>query len=242
MRAVTNIVARRAFGASAGSKWNLLRLLPWGREASADAEAAARDRREGLLHDRQTMRAVGARMLRVTRSRNQALSVLVLQLYDLPELQLVFGTGAAAQLVDEAVSSLLDIAGHEGFATRTGPNVFTLLMPGADAETVLDALHTKLGTPCCIEFELDGDEILSVPEVAVRTVGVAESVEDVCEAISRDIAKAREHEERRRKYLRRERESHTGAVRLQPKTAAEIKRQTYWPPLPATIPVPMGLH
>jgi hypothetical protein len=31
-------------------------------------------------------------------------------------------------------------------------------------------------------------------------------------------------------------------VQLPPKAAPEMKRQTCWSSLPATIPVPMGLH
>lgn len=183
--------------------------------------------------------------------------MLMLQLYDLPELELVFGTDAVQEVSDRAMAALEGVAGRTGFAVRTAPDTFALLMPDAKAEEVLRALQDRLGKPCCIEFELAGAEILTLPDVLARAVSDTETVEDAYESLRRDIGNAREAEARRQDYLRRERESHTRPPHLTtrdmpneaapkktvPKEAKRIKDiPAFHAALPPTIPIQLGVR
>lgn len=207
--------------------------------------------------DKQAPYVAGKRMPRPVRRRQRALAMLMLQLYDLPELELVFGTDAVQEVSDRAMAALEGVAGRTGFAVRTAPDTFALLMPDAKAEEVLEALQDRLGKPCCIEFELDGEEILTLPDVLARAVSNTETVEDVHESLRRDIANARGAEACRQDYLRRERESHTRPAQLttrdMPNEAApqktvpmEAKRikdiPAFHAALPPTVPIQLGVR
>ena len=83
-----------------------------------------------------------------------------------------------------------------------------------------------------------------VPEFRVRTVfGHAASIKEAFESLCRDMVQGRLNEERRTKYLERERESHSRPSRLQAtKAGSRSMFQMAYPPLAATVLVPTGTH
>jgi GGDEF domain-containing protein len=188
------------------------------------------------------MRVMGGKMLRTARRLQQPLSVLVLQLYDLPELEVVFGSRAAKEVVAKTMAKLVHLSPRDGFAVHTGPDTFALLMPDTEDDDALGAVEAFLGKPCALEFDVDGEELVLVPEVMVGTVNGTESVQEAYERLCRDIAKARLWEQRRQKYLRRERESHTRPMGLYPakpqdatQTGWDKRAPAFHPQVPATL-------
>lgn len=208
-------------------------------KAPAREASRARDLRVPAA-DAASMLAAGEKMLVNARRLDRPLSVLVLHLPDLPEVELVFGSDAAGQVMDVVMTHLMNIAKANGFASRTAPDMFTLLMP-VQAEVVVTAIHARLGKPCCIDFELDGQEILVVPEVMVRTVEGTESVRSVysglCKKIDASYGTPLPH-----RKASCEREVRTVPVEPRPRPPVEKDIPTFFPPLPATIPVPLNFH
>jgi len=184
------------------------------------------------------MFAAGEKMSLKARRFQQPLSILMLHLHDLPELELAFGPDAAEEVVDEAMTQLMAIAGDKGFAARTAPDMFSLLMP-FQAEVMVKAIQARLGKPCCIDFEFEGQDILLVPEVMVRTVEATESVREAYWSLCKDIVDAHCEKHRPQGITRRERQSRTVPARRRPPPIVEKDIPTFFPPLPATIPVPL---
>jgi hypothetical protein len=166
--------------------------------------AISRAFRRGPAPDLKALRAA-ADALR----RRGAVSMLVMQVADIVELELLFGPDAVEEVVEEVLAQLTRAAGGRGRALRTGPDTFVLLMPGAAADELVRAVQAGLGRTRCIELELDGEEIILVPDVMARTVGKGEAVAAAYESVCGDLARLRADEQQRREYLRRERESHS---------------------------------
>lgn len=186
-------------------------------------------------------------MLRRSRRDNHPLSVLVFALNDLPELECVFGSRVAKEAVAKMTAKLERMATRKGLVLRTGPTIFTVLLPSVSRDSALAAIHATLGQACCIEFDAGGDEIVLVPEFLVQTMCDTRSLEEVYDGLCSDIAQARLTEQRRQKYLERERESHSrpmelqvARLRAQPRPRPPKTFQTVYAPMPANIPIPMG--
>ena len=183
-------------------------------------------------------------MLCRLRGKHQPLSVLVFDISDLPELECVFGVQAAEEIIAQTAAALQRLAARRGLAVQTGPTVFTVLLPGVGRDAALDVIGAALGRPCCIELDVGGHEIVLVPEFLVKTVfGDTASLREIYESLCRDIAQSRLKEERRKKYLTQERESHSRpmTMKLQATTASPRKISCGgYPEVPATTPVPMG--
>jgi GGDEF domain-containing protein len=188
--------------------------------------------------DTALMFAAGEELSLRARRLDQPLSILILHLHDLPELELVFGSHAAEEVVDEAMTQLMAIAGDKGFAARTASDMFTLLMP-MQAEVMVKAIQARLGKPCCIDFEFEGQDILLVPELMVRTVDATESVRDTYWRLCQDVAYAHCEKHRPQRKARCEHESRTAPAERRPTPIVEKDIPTFFPPLPATIPVPL---
>ena len=71
------------------------------------------------------------------------------------------------------------------------------------------------GKPCRLELDLPDDELVLVPEVTVDTCEAeAGALQAAYERLSVRLARHRDHEERRRTYLRRSRERHSRPMPL----------------------------
>ncbi|HWI81972.1 hypothetical protein [Ramlibacter sp.] len=178
----------------------------------------------GVDGPRHRMCVAGEKLRQAARCRAQPLGMLVVQIHDLRELELLFGSGAGAEAARLALAELTRLGGRTGLALRTAADTFTLLMPDACAEDLVEAIEARLGKVYAIEFELGAHEIILVPDVLARRVRSTESVAEAYATLCSDIVQARSCEQRRQEFLRRERESHsmpaslTAAVapRLQP--------------------------
>ena len=221
-----------------------LNLLAFPRPGSAVSRF---DATTNSAADMDVMCVVGEKMLRTARRLQQPLSVLVLQLHDLPELELVFGSRAAQEVVAKTMAKLVHLSPRKGLAVHTGPDTFALLMPDTEDDAAWAAVEARLGNLCAFEFDVDGEELVLVPEVMIGTVDGTESVREAYERLCRGLAKARLWEQRRQTYLRRERESHTRPMRLYPaepqtstKTVWDQSVPAFYPQVPATIAMPIG--
>lgn len=188
--------------------------------------------------DTALMFAAGETMSLRARRLHHPLSILMLHMHDLSELELVFGPDATEEVVGEALTQLMSIAGDKGFAARTAADMFTLLMP-MQAEVMVKAIQARLGKPCCIDFEFEGQDIFLVPEMMVRTVDASESVRDAYWSLCKDIVDAHCEKHRPQRIARCERESRTVPAKRRPAPIVEKDIPTFFPPLPATIPVPL---
>jgi GGDEF domain-containing protein len=192
--------------------------------------------------------AAGEALLRHARRAGEPLSVMVLELNDLPELECVFGRRVADQLAAITCAKLRRMAGSQGLARRTGPTTFAVLMPDLDIDDVLDAMFDEFGRSCAVELEADGDEVVLVPEFKVQTVRESGSVQGAYETLCHDIANARADKQRYLRGLERERESHSRPMELRPQAprarpdplAGSKAPRQFLPPVPPTMPVPMG--
>lgn len=256
MSFVPNSVTRSASqnssrpGASGLNRLSLMRALTqWlGVKAKSQppARVAAPDDQNGWRLHKDPMFKVGEEMLRQSRRDNQPLSVLVFELRDLPELECVFGSRVAKKAVAKMTAKLERMATSKGLALRTGPTIFTVLLPGVGRDSARAGIHAMLGQPCCIEFDAGDDEIVLVPEFMVQTVCDTESLQEVYEGLCSDIKQSPLTEQRRQKYLERQRESHSGPMELQvtrltapPRPRPPKPFQAVYSPMPATIPMPM---
>jgi hypothetical protein len=140
--------------------------------------------------------------------------------------------------MDEALTQLMGIAGDSGFAARTAPDMFTLLMP-MQAQAMVMAIQARLGKPCCIDFELEGREILLVPEVMVRSVGATESFRAAYATLCKDIIDARSGKQRPHRTPCHVGASRADAAEGRPAPVREKDMRTFFPAMPATIPVPL---
>jgi len=190
--------------------------------------------------DKERLCAAGEQMLRAACANADPLTLAVLQLHDLPEVELVFGRAVAEQVIDSVMTELGRTAGRKGFVSRSEPDTFALLMPGLGVEATAAALAARFGQPCVIELEVDQGEILLVPDLRVHALPASKSIKQEYERLCDAMVRARGREERRREYLRKERESHTLPMDLPLVHAPQPKRLLCYPPLPLTVPVPMG--
>ena len=82
------------------------------------------------VQDRELLGVAGEKLLRTARSLGQTPALAVLQIDDLPELELVFGRAAVDQVIEAVMTKLTRAAAHIGLVARTAPDTFALLMPG----------------------------------------------------------------------------------------------------------------
>ena len=185
---------------------------------------------------------LGDKMLATARRHGQSVSLLVLQLLDLPELQLLFGREAADEVVDDVMTELTRVSARKGFAVRTSADTFALLMPGTTGQELQRALQASLGRACAIELEFGEEDVLLVPDVQSRTVSEDECVEQAYRAMCSALDAQRGLELRRRDYLRQAREACTIPMVLagaESRSDAPALEPTYnmYATLPATIPL-----
>lgn len=189
-------------------------------------------------------------LLRRSRIAGQPLSVIVFELHDLPELESVFGRKVTRRVTSQALDTLRRVAGRKGLARRTGPTTFAVLLPQMWVDGALATVHAVFGRSCCIEVEAGGEEIVLVPDFRIQTVREGFSVQAEYESLCNEIANARARKQRHLHHMERERTSHSRPMQLrsgwahtQPaQFARNVVAQDLHAPIPATIPVPVGLR
>ena len=172
--------------------------------------------RQTALYSRRGLLTQGERLV-MRAGRKSALAIF--DFHDLLEVPGIFGQEVGSVLQDAVVERMLRLAGRHGLAARTGPAQFAVLLPGTPRQGALDATVRVFGKPCRLEMDLDGDELVLVPEVTVDTCEAeAGAVGALYQRLSVHLATQRDLDERRRNWLRRSRERHSrpaplGAVR-----------------------------
>jgi GGDEF domain-containing protein len=174
---------------------------------------------------------VGDEMLRQSRRDNQPLSVVVFEFRDLPELEYVFGSRVAKEAVAKITAKLMRMATSKGVARRTGPTIFTVLLPGVDCDSAGAGIRAMLGQTWCVEIEAADDDIVLVPEFMVRTICDTESLQEVHEGLCSDL-----------RQLTKQRRQNSEPMELLATLMAPPKpRSTKTSSaMPATIPMPVG--
>jgi GGDEF domain-containing protein len=170
------------------------------------------DAQSGLLH-RQAFLERGERLLAVPRWEART-ALALFDFRDLLEVRGIYGERASAALLARIVAALGRLAGRHGLAGRTGPAQFAVLLPGLGRAEAVAAVHQVLGRPCRIEQDVDGEELVLVPDVVVEACDdrdLADQYARLVEALGRH----RTHEERRHRYLRLERERHSRPAPLE---------------------------
>lgn len=193
--------------------------------------------------EQDAMLAAGERMLQRARRDNQLLSIAVFDLSDLPELESVFGARLTQGVVGKIAGRLQEMATAKGLAMRTDATVFTVLMPGFGRDRALLAIQKTMGHPCCIELDAGDNEIVLVPEFKVHTLrSDSGSLGQVYSDLCRSISQAKKNEQRRRKYLQQERESHTRpmALRAQGESSDPAHGHPVFRNVAPTIPMPLS--
>lgn len=205
--------------------------------AGLDLEAPAMAQPDlALLH------TGGEKLLEAARALGRTPALAVMQVDDLPELELVFGRPGVDRVLQAIQSGLTRVAAGQGLVVRTAADTFALLTAGGGAGAAIAALQARFGKPCTIELGFGRDEILVVPDVMVHPVGPQDSVAQVYADLCRYVAKARKHRQAVLGCVPQQVacDSAASASPIHLATCAGAPR--YIPPLPATIPVPLALH
>ncbi|MGE4241514.1 diguanylate cyclase domain-containing protein [Ramlibacter sp.] len=146
----------------------------------------------------------------VARGKARPASLVVLDLSDLVEVPAIYGREIGHRVVKRVVERVQALAGPNGLAARTGKAQFTVMLPGTDLDKAVERVHHVLGRPGRIEFEAGHTEIILVPVVQVEALAAGqESVADLLGRMERLVASHIAQEQRRRAWLKRERERHS---------------------------------
>lgn len=206
--------------------------------AKASGRRAAGSEGAYWSSNRQAFLETGNRMIAQCRRTNQALSVIVFEQSDLPELQCIFGEAVAQQMAAKLAGTLQTMVKSKGLAVRTDPTVFTVLLPGFGLDRTLALIKEAFGDTLAIEFDVEGDDVVLVPDFLVQTVrSETTSIKDVYTDLRKAIKRSQDNEERRQRYLKRERESHSS------KAMPLMESDSTYPHAPRhelTVPVPLA--
>lgn len=204
----------------------------------AKARPVAAERRCWIA-TKEAFLGLGERMIAQSRRHKQPLSVLVLQLHDLPELRELFGPQVGHELLSKLVNSLHAMAPARSVVVRSDSEVLTVFLPGLHEEAARNAVKRTFGQTIAVESDAREQEIVLVPDFRIQTIAddVA-SFERLYEEVLENIKADRALEERRQRHLRREHESHCTKPAPLGKTGftptAYVRHER-------TIPVPIGL-
>jgi hypothetical protein len=136
------------------------------------------------------------------------------------------------------VRKLEALCGTRGLAARTGPAEFTVLMP-VSRDKALASIARLLGSPMRIELDAGDSEIVMVPNFVVEAAGPdVACVSDIREELHGDLARIAHSEQRRRRYLQRERESHSRPMGITA-AVAEAAGESSLRQLASTMPAPL---
>lgn len=142
--------------------------------------------------------------------RHARAALLVFDFTDIPESADLWGPRAVQALLERVAGGMRKAAGRRGLAARTGPTQFAVLIPGACRQGAVDAVMQVFGQPCRIELDWQGEELVCVPDVAVKVwEGEPEGLEPLYAGLCGLLAAHHAHQLCREDFLRRERERHS---------------------------------
>lgn len=166
------------------------------------AQAAERRTQDSYAAHREALWQKGDAMIASARERGEALSVLMFDQVDLPELHALFGGSAARSVVSKFNQKVLQLAGTSGLPVRCGPTTWTLLLPHASQEAAIAELRSVFGAGLAVEG--DGSELLLVPRIAVRTIGDEQvTIRQLHQAMAEEIQCVHQRDLRRQRPAQR---------------------------------------
>lgn len=112
----------------------------------------------------------GDKLLARTRQKAQPLTLAIVELSDIADVERLFGQDVAEAIMGRLAAMLRGLVTSRGLAARTGQTQFSLLLPGVQPQDALLALRTAFGETGCLEHE-SHDELVLLPDVKVDAVG-----------------------------------------------------------------------
>jgi GGDEF domain-containing protein len=222
--------------------FSLLLAMRFGMEMRAPDETLESGRIDGStsLYNMAGFAAHGNALLAACRRDKRPLSVAVFDCADLLEVREIYGSRIARKLMQRTVAKLSNLCADQGVAARTGPAEFTVLLPGAGREKALAAIARVLGSPSRIELDAGDSEIVMVPGFLVEAAGPDVScVTQIHQELRCDLARIEQTEQRRRRYLQRERESHSRPMGLGGAAGASRSERASRSHAASTLPAPL---
>jgi GGDEF domain-containing protein len=143
--------------------------------------------------------------------------MVLLDFDDLREVYQIYGPVTARKLVARIVRRLRALAGWRGFAGRTGPTQFAVVLPGVTEERAVQLVQRALGKPARVEFDAGDSEIVVVPDLLVDSAEPGEPVQTLYRDMCRQLERAQKVELRRLNWLASERERHSRPMSLPPR-------------------------
>lgn len=234
-------------GTQPGRFSTLSALRRWLRlEPSTSSHAPMRNTSISLCDDNLAAQFAAAdRLLSRADEEGCPVTVLVLELNDLPEVEYLFGARLAKHAVAKTSTKLRQVAGRGGTTLPIDSVTSAVILPGVESKDVLERMQAQFGKPCCLELDDEAEDVVLVPDFALQTVdGPAPSFERLVAALRRQIEDARSSTQRREDYLKRERESHTRPMGLTGNREPALDESScvgeMYPRTPPTIAMPLA--
>jgi hypothetical protein len=146
-------------------------------------------------------------------------SLVLLHIEDLTELRIVCGSAVFRTAVETIHHVLGRAARGHGFAARTGPTDYSLVLPELYKREAQALVNAQMGRPPRFEFDAEGEEFVLVPEVAVDLLGRGESIRQCHARLRADMVKAIERERARLAAMTKLREKLVARVVRAPQPA-----------------------
>ena len=227
----------------------VLLTMKLGALARRPAEQVGKERIDSStsLYNRGGFLAHGKLLQERCRLERLELTLAVFDCNDLQEAREIYGSRTSRKLIDCIIKKLTLVAGERGLAARTGPTQFAVALP-MSRERAVQMIERVMGNPSRFELEGGNSEIVLVPNLMVETVSPAGTVERLYSALCRGLTRLQDEEQRRHRYLQRERERHSRPMAIQEQApAAQPARVPRLEPdpvharqVPATIPMPLA--
>lgn len=168
------------------------------------------------LRNQEGFEARGNALLESCLAEGRPLSVVVFDFADLLEVRAIYGNEVARAVSARVVGKLASLAGRSGFAARTGPAEFTVVLPRLGRTKALQRIQSVLGKPTRIEFEAGDSEIVLVPDFLIETADAATfTVVELQRELRVELVRMQQREQRRHHHMRRERERHSRPMGLE---------------------------
>jgi len=204
--------------------------------APDDAQEIGRIDSGTSLYNMAGLAAHGDALLAACRRDKRPVSVAVFDCADLLEVREIYGSRMARKLMHRTVAKLNKLCGDHGVAARTGAAEFTIVLPGVGRDKALAAIARVLGSPTRIELDAGDSEIVMVPGFVVESAGPDVScIAQIQQELRGDLAQIAQSEQQRRRYLQRERESHSRPAGLPATAGASHAHDASTMPAPLVI-------